>query len=152
MCDEDGNFPVESLNEWEIEVLDTEMRRPDFLAWYRNPSRPSADALAIAYQDTQGNWRRMCPDFIFFHGGTEAVNASIVDPHSPHISDALAKLRGLAAFAETHGEFFHRIESIARMPDGSLRVLDLKMPSIRTAASENDDPGDLYAGSGSSYG
>jgi len=38
MSDGDGNFPFGSLNQWEIEVLDTEMARSDFQAWYRNPS------------------------------------------------------------------------------------------------------------------
>ena len=60
--------PFDLLNQWEIEVLDKEMGRSGFQAWYRNPSRPSGDALAIAYQSAQGHWRRMCPDFLFFHG------------------------------------------------------------------------------------
>ena len=68
MSDADGNFPIASLNKWEIDVLDKEMSRPGFLAWYRNPARPSSDALAVAYTNEQGHWRRMCPDFIFFHG------------------------------------------------------------------------------------
>ncbi len=49
-------------------VLEAEMGQPGFLAWYRNPGRASEDSLAIAYKDGKGNWRRMCPDFLFFHG------------------------------------------------------------------------------------
>ena len=71
MSDGDGNFPIGSLNHWEIEVLDKEMGRSGFQAWYRNPPRPSGDALAIAYQTTPGHWRRMCPDFLFFHVDSE---------------------------------------------------------------------------------
>ena len=111
MSDGKGDFPVGSLNTWEIEVLDKEMARPGFQAWYRNPSRPSGDALAVAYQDDRGEWRRMCPDFLFFHG-VETVKVSIVDPHGPHFADALPKLRGLAEFAAKHGASFHRIESV----------------------------------------
>ena len=144
MSDGDGNFPIDSLNQWEIEVLDKEMGRSEFQAWYRNPPRPSADALAIAYRNTQGQWCRMCPDFIFFHGNSENMKASIVDPHGHHLADALPKLRGLADFAATHGESFHRIESVARMNDGSLRILDLTDPNIREAITEAEDTEGLY--------
>ena len=145
MSDGDGNFPIGSLNQWETEVLDKEMGRPGFQAWYRNPSRPSGDALAIAYQNDQGHWRRMCPDFLYFHGDSENVKVSIVDPHGPHLADALPKLRGLAEFAATYGESFHRIESVAQM-DGTLRVLDLAEPEIREAIKRAEDTEALYLG------
>ena len=144
MSDGDGNFPISSLNQWEIDVLDKEMGRPGFQAWYRNPARPSGDALAIAYQNAQGHWRRMCPDFLFFHGDSENMRASIVDPHGHYLADALPKLRGLAEFAATPGESFHRIESVARMKDGTLRVLDLTDPYIRKAIKEAEDTEALY--------
>ena len=142
----DGNFPIGSLNQWEIEVLDKEMGRPGSQAWYRNPSRPSGDALAIAYQNTQGHWRRMCPDFLFFHRDSENLLVSIVDPHGHHLADALPKLRGLAQFATTHGESFHRIESVARMNDGTLRVLDIADPRVREAITKAADTEPLYLG------
>ena len=144
MSDCDGNFPVGSLNGWEIEVLDKEMGRSGFQAWYRNPPRPSGDALAIAYQNAQGHWRRMCPDFLFFHGDSENIGVSIVDPHGHHLADALPKLRGLAQFAATHGKSFHRIESVARMNDGTLRVLDLTVPTVREVVMEANDIETLY--------
>ena len=143
MADGSGDFPVGSLNKWEIEVLDKEMARPGFQAWYRNPSRPSGDALAVAYRNAQGEWRRMCPDFLFFHGA-EPVKVSIVDPHGPHFADALPKLRGLAEFAEKHGESFHRIESVARLAGDTLRVLDLMEPSVREAVAKADDAEAVY--------
>ena len=148
MSDGDGNFPIGSLNQWEIEVLDKEKGRSGFQAWYRNPPRPSGDALAIAYQNAQGHWCRMCPDFLFFHGDSENMKVSIVDPHGHHLADALPKLRGLAEFAATHGESFHRIESVARMKDGTLRVLDLTNPYIREAITEAEDAQTLYLGGG----
>lgn len=146
MSDDSGKFPVGPLNRWEIDVLDKEMSRPEFLAWYRNPSRASADALAIAYQDGEGNWRRMCPDFLFFHGDEGNIKVSIVDPHSHHLADALPKLRGLAAFAAEHGYAFHRIESVARMSDETLRVLDLTEASVREAVNRADGALALYRG------
>ena len=144
MADADGNFPVGSLNSWEIGVLDREMARGGFQAWYRNPARPSADALAIAYRNAQDHWRRMCPDFIFFHGEDDDVKVSIVDPHGHHLADALPKLRGLADFAEAHSESFHRIESVARLAEGVLRVLDLTDPNVREAVASYQDILALY--------
>lgn len=143
MADENGHFPISDLNDWEMQVLDKEMGRSDFLAWHRNPSRPSGDALTVAWQDGNGNWRRMCPDFIFFHGNKKNVKASIVDPHGIHLSDALPKLRGLVNFSEAYGDDFHRIEAIAQL-DGTLRVLDLKDNKVRQAIQDADDVGRLY--------
>ena len=146
MSDRDGNFPIGSLNHWEVDVLDKEMGRTGFQAWYRNPPRPSADALAISYRNAHGSWRRMCPDFLFFHGDSENIKVSIVDPHGHHLADALSKLRGFAEFAATHGDSFHRIESVARIEDGTLRVLDLTDPHVREAIRAAADPQALYLG------
>lgn len=144
MADDDGNFPIDLLNQWEIDVLDREMRRDGFLAWYRNPSRPSGDALVIAYKDLQLDWRRMCPDFVFFHRVGQEVMASIVDPHGPHFADALPKLRGLAEFAARYGESFHRIESVAQISGGTSRVLDLTDQETREAVTSAKDVEALY--------
>ena len=146
MSDRNGDFPIGSLNQWEMEVLDREMSRSGFQAWYRNPSRPSGDALAIAYRNAQGHWRRMCPDFVFFHDDSQNLKVSIIDPHGPHLADALPKLRGLAEFAAMFGESFHRIESVARVSDGTLRVLDLTDPDVREAVLVAEDIQDLYLG------
>ena len=59
--------------------------------------------------------------------------ASIVDPHGDYLADAKAKLRALADFAESHGDKFLRIQSIAKATDSSLRVLDLLEPAVRKA-------------------
>ena len=144
MSDPNGNFPIDSLNQWEIDVLDKEMGRDGFQAWYRNPARPSGDALAIAYKNAQGHWRRMCPDFLFFHDVGQDIKVSIIDPHGHHLADALPKLRGLADFAATHGESFHRVESVARMANGILHVLDLTDPTVREAITRDEDIQTLY--------
>jgi hypothetical protein len=41
MSDEDGRFPLTSLNEWEREIVVAELERPNVRGWYRNPSRAS---------------------------------------------------------------------------------------------------------------
>lgn len=145
MSDESGRFPVD-LNDWETKVLEAETGRAGFAAWYRNPSRASADSLAIAYKDGKGDWRRMCPDFIFFHNGSGPVKTSIVDPHGFHLTDALSKLRGLAGYVEEFGDELHRVEAVAKMSDGVLRVLDLKENSVRSAVRAADDAETLYLG------
>ena len=75
----------------------------------------------------------MCTDFVFFHGDGETMQVSIVDPRGHHLADGLPKLKGLAEFAATHGKCFHRLESVARMKDCTLRVVDLTDPDIRVS-------------------
>jgi hypothetical protein len=60
-----------------------------------------------------------------------SLAASIVDPHGDHLADARAKLRALASFADRYGDRFVRVESIAKVADGGLRVLDLGDPAVR---------------------
>jgi type III restriction enzyme len=78
MADPSRQFPTGSLNNWESSVLESEMRQ-DLLGWYRNPGRASEDSLAVAYKDGKGNWRRMCPDFVFFSGDDRDVKVSLIE-------------------------------------------------------------------------
>lgn len=139
----EGVFPA-VLNEWEQTVLKTEMDRPGFQGWYRNPDRATQDSLAVAYKDELGDWKAMRPDFIFFstaHDGGVAVD--LVDPHGHHLSDALPKLRGLADFVEQFGEEFRRIESVAKTGD-TLRVIDITSSPVRSAIREASSARALY--------
>ena len=109
------------------------------MAWYRNPSRATPNALRIAYQDDAGAWASLQVDFLVLSRRDDGtLGASIVDPHGDHLADAKAKLRALADFAETHGDRFIRVVSIAKGTDGSLRVLDLLEPHVRTAVRDFD--------------
>ena len=146
MAAEDGTFPIDlSKNEWERKVLDSEKGRAGFKGWYRNPGRATRESLAVAYKDpASGDWKALRPDFIFFatqHDGT--VVADLVDPHGHHLSDALPKLRGLADFAEQHGNGFRRIESVAET-GGKLRVLDLIKTTVREAIRNSNSAKALY--------
>lgn len=133
MSDEEGNFPLSSLNNWEEEVVRAELARPNVRGWYRNPSRAAVDSLGIAYRDdTTGNWRSMHPDFVFFHEIGGKIVASILDPHGHHLDDALMKLKALARFAEKYGDEFHRIEGLTQV-DNCMKVLDLKSKIVREA-------------------
>lgn len=144
LCDEDGLFPAE-MNEWEREVLTTEMQRRGFLAWYRNPSRSSQDSLGVAYTDNN-RVKIVRPDFIFFAMQSDgAIAADIVDPHGTQFSDALPKLQGLARYTETHPTIYRRIESVAKVGD-KLRVLDLTDPTVRQTVADATDAKILYEG------
>jgi type III restriction enzyme len=137
MSDEDGMFPISSLNDWEREVMIAELKRPDSVAWYRNPSRVAVDSLGITYRDAFGNWRSMHPDFVFFNEVGGKVRASIVDPHGHHLDDSMVKLQGLARFADEFGGEFHRIEAISKLGT-TMRILDLQIPAVREALIRGD--------------
>ena len=143
MAAEDGTYPI-TLNEWERKVLDSEAQQPGFKGWYRNPARATKESLAIAYKEDSGTWKAVRPDFIFF--GTDhtgQVVADLVDPHGHHLSDALPKLRGLAAFAEKYQGEFRRIESVAET-GGTMRVLDLTKHHVRQAIRDAKTAKGLY--------
>jgi hypothetical protein len=129
MSDEFGRFPIGSLNSWEREVIKFEMQRSNFVGWYRNPSHNGPDSLSIAYKIDSDSWSTMHPDFIIFSEVEGAIRPSIVDPHGHFLADSLQKLKGLAIFAEQHGDSFMRIDAL--IYDGDWRVLDLKEPEVR---------------------
>ncbi|MHB8459839.1 MAG: DEAD/DEAH box helicase family protein [Candidatus Limnocylindrales bacterium] len=130
-ADTDGRYPVD-LNDWERRVVEAEVDRPGFVAWYRNPGSATPASLRIAYQNDVEEWASLQPDFIVVSRRTDGtLGASIVDPHGDYLADARAKLQALAAFAERFGDRFVRIESVAKVEDGSLRILDLADPAVR---------------------
>ena len=132
MSDNQGWFPLTSMNAWEKAVVRKETSRLDCVAWYRNPSMSAADSLGVTYRDAVGNWRALHPDFIFFNevGGT--IRASIVDQHGHHLEDALVKLVGLAEYAEKYSSNFLRIDALADV-SSEMRVLDLQDAAVRDA-------------------
>jgi hypothetical protein len=132
-ADAEGRFPVD-LNDWERRVIEAEVARPGFVAWYRNPGTATPASLRIAYQNDAGEWASLQPDFIVVSRRDDgSFGASIIDPHGDHLADARAKLRALADFAERHDGDFLRIDSIAKVDDGSLSVLDLTDAEVRDA-------------------
>jgi hypothetical protein len=130
-ADESGMFPVE-LNDWERRVVEAEIDRDGFVAWYRNPGSATPASLRIAYQTDEEEWASLQPDFIIVSRRTdETLGVSIVDPHGDFLADARTKLQALVGYAEKFAEGFVRIESVAEVDDGSLRVLDLTDPVVR---------------------
>lgn len=159
LANDNGDYPVGKLGTWEVEVVDAEMSRVNAVAWYRNPSSASKDAVQVAWYDGQ-RWKSMQPDFIFFATRNDgALAASIVDPHGHHLGDALGKLQGLAAFAERFAEQFLRIEAISKNTKGDLGsdtkgalvMLDLTEPSVREIVNDAKRPEDAYVAAGQPY-
>ena len=131
--DATGQYPAR-LNAWEKIVIETEIDRRSFVAWYRNPQQATPNSLRIPYQNDAGKWSSLQIDFLIVSrrdDGTFA--ASIVDPHGDYLADAKAKLRALANFAEEYGDQFLRIQSVAMADNGVLRSLDLLDADVRRA-------------------
>ncbi|MEI7548673.1 MAG: hypothetical protein WCK21_11550 [Actinomycetota bacterium] len=94
--DPSGEFPCE-LNTWERTVLDTETARPTFVAWYRNPARPTPASLRIAYQDDAGDWGSLQVDFLVVSRRDDgSLGVSIIDPHGDYLADTRPKVQALA--------------------------------------------------------
>ena len=147
MCMEsDQLFPEDLKWNWEKHVLSTESNREGFLAWYRNPARPSQESLGVSYQEND-KYSIVRPDFIFFaESGNGDVYADIVDPHGHHLSDALPKLKGLAQYAETHAEHYRRIDAVAEI-EGVYKVLDLTEQRVRDKINAAENAKEVYLSS-----
>ncbi|APO88871.1 DEAD/DEAH box helicase family protein [Xanthomonas euvesicatoria] len=143
LCDDAGNYPSE-LKGWERAVVETECKRKGFAFWYRNPGQPGQSSLGIAYLDGD-QYKIVRPDFVFFAEQDGNVVVDLVDPHGLHLADALPKLQGLAAYAETHAKAYRRIESVAEVKD-KLRALDLTSEEVRKAISIAKDATSLFCG------
>ena len=136
MSDEEGHFPLSSLNEWERDVVKRNSPA-DAVGWYRNPPRPRSTRSA----SRTGTERQLAVDAPGLHllpRGGRRDRASIIDPHGHHLDDADAKLRALAEFAEKYGESFYRIEAISQV-DNSMRVLDLQESAVRDAVRHRNE-------------
>lgn len=144
LCDEKGNYPAK-LNDWESAIVEVESKRQGFTAWYRNPQQPGQSSLGVAYRDGD-QYKIIRPDFVFFFKLDDGkVVADLVDPHGLFLADALPKLQGLALYAQTHAEFYRRIESVAEVR-GKLRVLDLTREDVRSAIATAKDAPSLFVG------
>jgi type III restriction enzyme len=144
LCDARGDYPAD-LNAWEVEVVETELKRDGARFWYRNPQQPRQSSLGIAYLAGE-QYAILRPDFIFFAEEADGtVVADIVDPHGLHLADALPKLQGLALYAEAHAKDYRRIESVAEAAS-KLRVLDLTKHEVRTAIADAKDATSLFNG------
>jgi type III restriction enzyme len=141
LCDEQGSYPAE-MNDWE-KVVTAEMQRDwDSSSGIAIPTVRARIRWASAYTDADST-KIVRPDFIFFAEQDGKVVADMVDPHGIQFADAVAKLQGLALYAETHPGAFRRVEAIAEV-GGKLRVLDLTRADVRQAVKDATSAETLY--------
>ena len=142
--DSDGAYPGK-LNTWELAVLNDELKRTDIAGWLRNvPRKPWA--LTVPYEVAQGDYTPVFPDLIVFRKAGNGVVADLLDPHLTEFDDAVPKARGLAAYAEKHGQLFGRIELI-QIEKQRIDRLDLTDPDVRNkvkAVASNEHLRQLY--------
>ncbi len=105
------------------------VRPAGFVAWYRNPGSATPASLRIAYRTTQGSGPRFSRTSSSCRGGQTGRSAR---PSSTRTATTLP-MPGPSSgpwleFAERYGARFIRIDSVAKVEDGSLRVLDLGDP------------------------
>jgi type III restriction enzyme len=120
--DEDQRAPF-VLNGWEQRTVEREIKNGS--VWIRNLDRKTW-ALLVPYEES-GEKKALFPDFLFVR---ETGVVDILDPHNPELADAPAKAKGLADFAERHGDKFGKIEIVAEY-GGANYSLNLKDENVR---------------------
>lgn len=130
-ADSNGDYRTR-LGSWETRVVEVEEARPEFVAWYRNPTGGER-CIRIPFETGTG-YGKLYPDVVVLHEDDQGdVQASIIDPHGHHLADAGDKLRGLGAYAELHDEKLARVLGVIKDANGNFRMLDLKDPTVRAA-------------------
>lgn len=137
---QDGTFLM-TTTEWEVATLREARREEGFKAFLRNYPRKSW-SMSYAYEQ-DGQTKPGYPDFLVIR--SDAVGRTVVDILEPHRGeDSLDKARGLASFAERHGERYGRIHML-RFDGGVLRRLRLEDAGARTALRQPLEQADFLA-------
>ena len=113
-CNEEGRARF-LLNTWEMDVLDEEFKRPDFVCWLRNVTRASW-ALRLPYDDGDKK-KPFFPDFIVVRKHPTMTGQYLIDilePHGAQFDDNVAKAKALADYAEKNSSV-SRVELIREM-------------------------------------
>ena len=132
------------LNEWESEVLDEEIKRDDFVCWFRNP--PHAHYALCIPCEIDGELKKTYPDFLIIRRDLQNPDEFIIDilePHNSRYSDNLGKAQAFAKYAEENKQI-GRIQLIKK--DGSnscFKRLDLAKSATREKVLKARDHRDL---------
>lgn len=138
---DEANHYAADLNKWEAQVMEDELQQPGVAGWLRNMPR-KAWSLSIPYH-LEGEDRPLYPDFIIVRKAKGKLVMDLLDPHSSGLADAMAKARGLAEYAQKHGDHFGRIELIAKDAKGNLKRLDLNDETVRDKVKKVGDKAHL---------
>lgn len=134
-----GEAPIK-LNRWEGPTIQDEIVRPETLGWLRNTVDREGQSFCIPWR--KGNdWAPFFPDFLVVRQDGEGAKVDIFDPHDHDRSDAVAKAKGLSAYAARHADVVGHVDLIAKVGD-RLRRLHLEQGAIR---AEVDRMGDSLA-------
>jgi type III restriction enzyme len=136
--DADGNFTAK-LNGWETELLEAEMEKKDFVAWFRNAPRKEW-ALCVPYE--LAGLKPFYPDFVLIRKSGSGFIVDIIEPHDDSRSDTWAKAKGLAEFADKHGMDFGRL-IIARKKCNQWQLANVNDPATRAKARRMSSSADL---------
>lgn len=122
-----------SLDQWEEDVLNMELKSSDVVAWLRNIDRKNW-ALQIPYES--GNTvLPMFPDLLIIREKEDDYYFDILEPHNPSLKDNVEKAIGLAKFAEKHDGLYDRIQLIRKYKgangEENYYRLDLGKESVR---------------------
>ena len=108
----DGTFKAD-LGTWEQEVIATLLIDANVIGWLRNVDRQPW-SLEMPIGDG-GKQRSMYPDLVVVRGQRERYMVDVLEPHDPSLNDNIAKVQGLAKFAEAHGAGFGRIGLVRKV-------------------------------------
>jgi len=116
------------LGSWEAGILEEELKRDDLVAWLRNLDRKPW-SLEIPYQSA-GKAAAMFPDLVIARKVVGEIKFDILEPHDPSRYDNIEKAKGLADFAEKHGDVFSRVQLIRKLHDRFAR-LEMNRSDVR---------------------
>ena len=139
-CNAKGQYFCE-LNSWERELLDQAMKEEGFVGWLRNLPRREW-ALCIPYE--LGGTKPFYPDFIIVRQKGNTFEVDVLEPHDHSRSDAWAKAKGLATFADLHGMEFGRL-IFARKHNNEFQKLDMNDKDTRRRARNMQSQNELEA-------
>ena len=105
------------------------MKRDGFAGWLRNVDR-KAWSLEVPYQE-DGVWKPMFPDMLIVRKSGAGFEFDILEPHDDSRKDNIHKAKGLALFAERHGDKFKRIQMIRKKGDSYVR-LEMNKSAVQT--------------------
>lgn len=134
--DERGEYPARFTTQWETAVLEDELRKPEVVAWLRNPDRKDW-SFTVPYT-FHNETRAFYPDFLVLRQTPGGLVVDVLEPHNLDNPDAPSKAKGLARLAAEHGHAFGRIEMLVVDKD-VIKRLDLKDEDVREKVNTLND-------------
>lgn len=116
----------------------------------RLAEEPSAKQWSFCISYEHGPRKAMYPDLVLVRKAKNGFVVDVVEPHRTNEDDTFAKAKGLAQYAEDHGEGFGRLMMLKVEDEGEKAVVfgfDINDPSTRKKAlrlRSNEDVQGLF--------